>query len=136
MTPGQVAEQAGLTTGAVTAVLDRLEAADYVRRVRDPHDRRRIWIELTDTLLGLMAPLYEHYIYLNQAIMKRFSPEQVATIVAYLEVDARISQVFGELLETVSEEGADAQRRAHRLRNYIAASQGLIDSLSREIAEA
>src|SRR4051794_4420460 len=44
---GRLAERSGLTTAAVTAVLDRLEGAGYARRVRDPDDRRRVLVELT-----------------------------------------------------------------------------------------
>ena len=44
---GRLAEQTGLTTGAITTVLDRLERAGYARRVRDPNDRRRVLVELT-----------------------------------------------------------------------------------------
>ena len=45
---GELAKEAGLTSGAVTAVLDRLEAKGYVRRLSDPGDRRRILVEITD----------------------------------------------------------------------------------------
>ena len=42
-TPGELAERAGLTAGgAITAVVDRLEAAGFVHRERDPADRRRV----------------------------------------------------------------------------------------------
>ena len=42
-TPGELAERAGLTAGgSITAVVDRLEAAGFVRRDRDPDDRRRV----------------------------------------------------------------------------------------------
>src|SRR2546427_10347158 len=40
MTAGELADRAGLTTGAITGVLDRLEQAGGGRRERDPHDRR------------------------------------------------------------------------------------------------
>src|ERR687896_2017517 len=45
MTAGELARAAGLTTGAVTAVVDRLEAAGLARPVADPADRRRVRIE-------------------------------------------------------------------------------------------
>jgi len=41
-TPGWIAEMTGLSTGAVTGVVDRLERAGYVTRERDPQDRRRV----------------------------------------------------------------------------------------------
>jgi DNA-binding MarR family transcriptional regulator len=46
ITAGDLAERTGLTTGAITGVIDRLERAELVRRARDPHDRRRIVLEL------------------------------------------------------------------------------------------
>jgi DNA-binding MarR family transcriptional regulator len=48
MTAGALAQESGLSTGAVTTLLDRLERAGYVRRVRDTADRRRVLVELTD----------------------------------------------------------------------------------------
>src|SRR5215467_6609932 len=41
-TPGWLAEMTGLSTGAVTGVVDRLERGGYVTRAQDPHDRRRV----------------------------------------------------------------------------------------------
>jgi DNA-binding MarR family transcriptional regulator len=48
VTAGRLATESGLSTGAVTTVLDRLERAGYVQRVRDTVDRRRVLVELTD----------------------------------------------------------------------------------------
>src|SRR6187549_1837871 len=45
-TAGRLSELMGLTTGAVTRVIDRLEQAGYVRRVSDASDRRRVIVEL------------------------------------------------------------------------------------------
>jgi DNA-binding MarR family transcriptional regulator len=45
-TAGRLAELMGLTTGAVTRVIDRLEQGGYVRRIPDPADRRRVIVEL------------------------------------------------------------------------------------------
>ena len=46
MTAGDLARQTGLSTASITGVLDRLEEGGFVRRVRDPHDRRRVFVEL------------------------------------------------------------------------------------------
>ena len=46
MTAGELAEVLGVTTGAVTGVIDRLEAAQLVRRSEDPQDRRRVVVQV------------------------------------------------------------------------------------------
>src|ERR1039458_10393705 len=46
MTAGRLAEESGLTTGAITFILDRLEGAGMVTRRRATADRRRGWVEL------------------------------------------------------------------------------------------
>jgi len=45
VTPGQLAVETGLTTGAITGVVDRLQRAGYIKRKRDPRDRRRLFLE-------------------------------------------------------------------------------------------
>jgi DNA-binding MarR family transcriptional regulator len=47
MPAGRLADLTGLTTGAVTGIIDRLEKAGYVRRTNDPKDRRRTIVEST-----------------------------------------------------------------------------------------
>jgi DNA-binding Lrp family transcriptional regulator len=45
LTAGELAQRTGLSPGAVTGLVDRLESAGYVRRTRDPADRRRVVVE-------------------------------------------------------------------------------------------
>ncbi len=65
MPAGQLGELTGLTTGAVTGIIDRLEEAGYVRRINDPKDRRRTIIEPTGNrklekkIEGIFIPLHE-----------------------------------------------------------------------------
>ncbi|MFB9904640.1 MarR family winged helix-turn-helix transcriptional regulator [Allokutzneria oryzae] len=47
LTAGRLAEITGLSTSAVTALLDRLEKADFIERRRDPSDRRRVFVVST-----------------------------------------------------------------------------------------
>ena len=61
LTAGQLAEQTGLTSGAVTTVIDRLEASGYARRTRDTTDRRRIYVELTDEARGKAGTFYAEH---------------------------------------------------------------------------
>jgi DNA-binding MarR family transcriptional regulator len=58
LTAGQLAERAGLTTAAVTTVLDRLEQAGYARRTRDEGDRRRVLVEVTPLMRERAAAIW------------------------------------------------------------------------------
>lgn len=52
LSAGHLATRLGLTTGAVTRVIDRLEARGFVRRLADPRDRRRVVVEPVPEALG------------------------------------------------------------------------------------
>jgi DNA-binding MarR family transcriptional regulator len=59
MTAGRLAELTGLTTGAITGVVDRLEKAGFVRRERDEADRRKVFIAPVPERMMQMTQLYE-----------------------------------------------------------------------------
>ncbi len=65
MPAGRLAELTGLTTGAVTGIIDRLEEAGYMRRANDPRDRRRTIVEPTKNkklerkIEAIFMPLHE-----------------------------------------------------------------------------
>lgn len=62
LTPTRLAEVAGLTSGAVTGVLDRLEAAGLVRREADPADRRRLVVRVIPERREEVAKLYAPFL--------------------------------------------------------------------------
>jgi len=84
MTAGQLAEAAHLTTGAVTGVLDHLEAAGLVRRVRDSVDRRRVIIETTDEVQRRGAPVYGPLIKENVEALSDFDADQLELITDFI----------------------------------------------------
>jgi DNA-binding MarR family transcriptional regulator len=59
VTAGRLAELTGLTTGAITGVVDRLEKAGLVRRQRDESDRRKVFIAIVPEALGKIGRFYE-----------------------------------------------------------------------------
>jgi DNA-binding MarR family transcriptional regulator len=59
MTAGRLAELTGLTTGAITGVVDRLEKAGFVRRERDESDRRKVFIVPVPEKMMQMGKPYE-----------------------------------------------------------------------------
>jgi DNA-binding MarR family transcriptional regulator len=91
VTAGRLAEESRLTTGAITAVLDRLEQGGYVRRLDDPTDRRRVLIETTDRFRQLAehawGPVAEELL----ASGSRFTREQLDGIREFLRIGAELS---------------------------------------------
>jgi len=90
MTAGQLAQAANLTTGAVTAVVDQLEAAGYVRRVRDTVDRRRVIIEARPDLEQRAAPVYGPLIADSERDLQSFTSDQLRTVAAFVRLNRRL----------------------------------------------
>ena len=59
VTAGRLAELTGLTTGAITGVVDRMEKAGLVRRERDESDRRKVFIAIVPEALARIGRFYE-----------------------------------------------------------------------------
>jgi DNA-binding MarR family transcriptional regulator len=82
---GELARQSGLTAGAITGVLDRLERVGYVRRVFDPADRRRITVEVTPAFYEraerIWGPVASDW---QATLSKRFTVEELERITAFL----------------------------------------------------
>jgi DNA-binding MarR family transcriptional regulator len=91
VTAGDLAREAGLTTGAVTAVVDRMEAAGLFRRTNDPDDRRKVWIELTPDAKELGDEVYGPLDQTGAMHLASLGDEQLFTIIGFLEVSRRIT---------------------------------------------
>jgi DNA-binding MarR family transcriptional regulator len=90
LTAGALAAAAGLSTGAVTALLDRLERAGYVRRGRDPEDRRRVVIEVTSAATEEVWPVFARLVASSNAMLRDFSREELETILRFSERQAEL----------------------------------------------
>jgi DNA-binding MarR family transcriptional regulator len=76
LTAGRIAELTGLSTGAVTGVIDRLERAGFVRRVRDQQDRRKVHVEIAPLDTERLAPLFQSALDFTRDVLERFSSEE------------------------------------------------------------
>ena len=84
MTAGELARATGLTTASITGVADRLEEAGYVRRERDPKDRRRVVIRLVlERALHDVAPVFLPLVLGWQAVVTRYSDDELRLIVEF-----------------------------------------------------
>jgi DNA-binding MarR family transcriptional regulator len=85
LTAGALGEAVELRSASVTALLDRLERVGHVRRVRDPEDRRRVSLEMSDAAMAAGA---EHFGGLQRdltAAMGSFSDDELAVVRRFLE---------------------------------------------------
>jgi DNA-binding MarR family transcriptional regulator len=84
MTPGQLAEATGLTSGTVTGVIDRLERADLVRRERVSDDRRKVLVVPNPDAVDRLAPVYADRAAMLQDVLARRSAAELETISSFL----------------------------------------------------
>jgi DNA-binding transcriptional ArsR family regulator len=84
LTAGELARETGLTTASITGVADRLEEAGYVRRERDPRDRRRVVIRLVlKSALRDVAPVFLPLILGWQGVVTRYTDDELRLIVEF-----------------------------------------------------
>ncbi|MEV6247497.1 MarR family winged helix-turn-helix transcriptional regulator [Streptomyces sp. NPDC051742] len=84
LTPGRLREHLGLTSGAVTACLDRLEKAGHIRRTRESADRRVVHIRYED---GARAAARRYFMPLAEAADRargQFGPAELSVALRFL----------------------------------------------------
>src|SRR5215467_9574698 len=84
VTAGRLAELTGLTTGAITGVIDRLERAGLARRERDAHDRRKTLVRALPPVRERVAPLFEPMERSAVAVLAKYRNEELALLLNFL----------------------------------------------------
>jgi DNA-binding MarR family transcriptional regulator len=98
LSAGRLAQEMRLTTGAITAVVDRLQQAGLVQRVPDPEDRRRVLVELTDAAQRLTWELFGPLAELASDMLARYTDEQLELLIAFEEMGRTVQERHAELL--------------------------------------
>jgi DNA-binding MarR family transcriptional regulator len=96
ITAGRLAELSGLTTAAVTAVIDRLAAKGYVLRVRDERDRRLVMVELTDLFRERAGAVWGPLAGEGQRVLDSFTSDQLRAALAWFEVSREANERHAE----------------------------------------
>jgi DNA-binding MarR family transcriptional regulator len=104
---GRLAESAGLSTGAMTTALDRLEAAGFARRVHDSTDRRRVLVEVTPHVVELTRRYYAEHAAMGAALYDRYTAAELEMLLEFV----RRAREFNER-RAAEVEGENRSRRA------------------------
>jgi len=86
MTPGELAQETGLTTGAITGIVDRLAKAGFAARVAHPTDRRSVIVEArrAEELMAIFGPTFASLSARMAQLDARYSDAERALILRHL----------------------------------------------------
>jgi len=92
LTAGEIAKFIGLTTGAVTGVIDRLENAGIVKRKNDKTDRRKVIVELVYKGAMKIAKHFDSQGIKNKNFMKKYSETELNIILEFIRKTNEITE--------------------------------------------
>jgi DNA-binding MarR family transcriptional regulator len=120
ITPTRLASLMAMGTGTMTLVIDRLERAGYVRRVRDTRDRRSITIEIIGERVRELGAFYAPLRAQASEISGRYTDEELAVVVDYL---THANDLLADLLTDLAGLPAQAGEAAAEQPGHPAAAE-------------
>jgi DNA-binding MarR family transcriptional regulator len=107
---GRLAEALGLTSGAVTTVLDRLERSGYARRVSDPADRRRVLVELTPRAQEIAGRFYKAHQEVAEQLYQRYTRAQLELLLQFVRDGREFNEQRAAIVEEENRERSKVDR--------------------------
>jgi DNA-binding MarR family transcriptional regulator len=108
LTAGDLATATGLTTGAITGMIDRLERAGLAVRRRDAPDRRKVMVALAPTAFARIAPLFEGRRLAMERLLSKCSPAQLRFLIEFFQHSLEIAVAETKALHQEARPTADA----------------------------
>lgn len=100
MTAGELATLTGLTTGAVTGLIDRFEKKKLVTRQFAEDDRRKVIIEPnTKNIMALLAPLYKEFRSKSEKLIASFSSKELKILETYF---SKATEIMNEATDKLN----------------------------------
>jgi DNA-binding MarR family transcriptional regulator len=107
---GALAERTGLTTGAITGLIDRLERGGWVRRTADPADRRRVIVEPLLARAAALRPLFDPMLREAAEVEQHFDADERGAIVDFIEQSTEMLSAQVRRLREVLESEPSGRR--------------------------
>jgi DNA-binding MarR family transcriptional regulator len=104
VTAGRLSDMTGLTTGAITHILDRLERRRFIERVRDTDDRRKVFVRVRPESLEPLFPKYEAMGKAYMALAEQYRDTELQLICEYLQKTSEVSE--SELAKIIADNRA------------------------------
>jgi DNA-binding MarR family transcriptional regulator len=114
MTAGRLAEETGLSTGAMTTALDRLERAGYARRVRDPADRRRVVVELTQQAHMDGERFYREHAAYAERLFERHTLKELEVLLRVMREGSEFNERRAAIVERETRSRQQSRPRVQR----------------------
>jgi len=104
-TPTELARYTGLTTGSTTALLDRLERGNLIRRIPNPNDRRGIIVEVHERSREIVGPMVAGAQKAQNELLDAYTTEELTTISDFLR----------RFTENVNQQTSNIERQARNV---------------------
>lgn len=93
VTAGELATATGLTTGAITGVIDRLEQAGFVRRTRDTADRRKVLVAAQPSVMRRVGPWFQSLAAAMEATLAGYSDAELKLLTDFYQRAREVMQM-------------------------------------------
>ncbi|MGZ9812198.1 MarR family winged helix-turn-helix transcriptional regulator [Pseudoroseicyclus sp. H15] len=136
MSAGELGAEAGLSSGAVTAMVDRLAKAGYIRRVPDPGDRRRVLVETTERTTEISELVYGGFQEVGHEMMGGLSEEQMRFVTRFMLISAEMNLALAERLNATLAQMPKSADPMEIAQSFSQRMQGEAQAVAARIPEA
>jgi DNA-binding MarR family transcriptional regulator len=116
---GELARRTGLTSGAVTRLIDRLESRGMARRRSDPDDRRRVLVEITANAIKAAAPFYGPIEAEADRLLAGYDEKELAFILAFQRRSYEFAKRHTERIQAMPQRPQLPKRRRVNLKGRV-----------------